>query len=120
MLVDVGLIGFLLVGKLILFLVVIGVKLKIVVYEFIILVLNFGMVMLLDGCDFVMVDMLGLINGVFKGVGLGFQFLCYIEWIWVFLYLVDLGNQDVELVFEKFYDINKELVFYDLEFFKWL
>lgn len=64
MLVDVGLVGFLSVGKLILLFVVFVVRLKIVVYYFMMIVLNLGMVDVGDGCSFVMVDLLGLIEGV--------------------------------------------------------
>lgn len=63
--VDVGFVGFLSVGKFILLFVVLFVKLKIVDYYFIMFVLNFGMVEMDDGCSFVMVDLLGLIEGVY-------------------------------------------------------
>lgn len=69
--VDVGLLGFFNVGKLILFLMIIKVKLKIVNYYFIILKFNLGVVVV-DGIEFfVMVDILGIIEGVVEGVGFG-------------------------------------------------
>lgn len=46
--------------------------LKIVEYYFIIIVLNFGVVEIGDNCSFVMVDFLGLIEGVYVGVGFGY------------------------------------------------
>lgn len=79
MFVDVGFVGFLNVGKFILLFVIIVVKLKIVNYVFIIFVFNLGIVFYCDGCFFVMADILGIIENVYQGKGLGFCFLCYIE-----------------------------------------
>lgn len=62
--VDVGFVGFLLVGKLMLFSVVLVVKFKIGVYYFMIIVFNLGMVCIKLGDSFVMVDFFGLIEGV--------------------------------------------------------
>lgn len=89
-LVDVGLLGLLNVGKSIFICVVFVVKLKVVDYLFIILVLNFGVVSV--GCykSFVVVDIFGLIEGVVEGVGLGICFFKYLVWICIFLYLVDM------------------------------
>lgn len=86
--VDVGLVGFLLVGKFLLVLVILVVKLKIVDYLFIILVFNFGVV-LVGEYVFIVVDVLGLILGVFWGCGLGLDFLWYIECCVVLVYVVD-------------------------------
>lgn len=71
-LVDVGFIGYLNVGKLIFLFVVINVKFEIVNYLFIIKYLNFGIVYISEGESFVLVDILGFIEGVSEGVGLGY------------------------------------------------
>lgn len=96
LLVEVGIIGLFNVGKFILIVVFFAVCLKIVDYFFIILVLNLGVVRKFMGDGIVFVDILGLIEGVFVGLGLGYEFLRYIEWIWLLLYLVDI--MDVDLV----------------------
>lgn len=72
LLVDVGLVGFFSVGKFILFLIVFKVKFKIGVYYFMIIKFNLGVVLIFDYRSFVMVDLLGLIEGVFDGVGFGY------------------------------------------------
>lgn len=76
--VDVGIIGIFNVGKLILFVSVSVVKLKIVDYSFTIIVLNLGVVER-DYERMVFVDILGLFEGVLEGIGLGFEFFCYIK-----------------------------------------
>lgn len=109
LLVEVGIIGLLNVGKFILIVVFFVVCLKIVDYFFIILVLNLGVVRKFIGDGIVFVDILGLVEGVFVGVGLGYEFLRYIECIELLLYLVDII--DVDLV-ENFEIIENELEVY--------
>lgn len=88
LIVDVGFLGLLNVGKLMFFVVILNVWLKIVDYLFMILVLNFGVVGV-DGVEFVVVDIFGLIEGVLEGCGLGDMFFGYVECCVVLLYLVD-------------------------------
>lgn len=122
LLVDVGLLGFFNVGKSILICVVLVVMLKVVDYLFIMLYLNLGVVKVENYCSFVIVDILGLIEGVVDGVGLGVQFLCYLQCICLLLYLVDIllmeGGVDGILLVEQVCVIECELEKYDLELFK--
>lgn len=94
LIVDVGLLGLFNVGKLIFLFVVLNVWLKIVDYFFIMLYFNLGVVGV-DIYEFVMVDIFGLIEGVFEGCGFGDQFLGYVECLCVFLYLIDGILDDV-------------------------
>lgn len=90
LLVDVGMFGMLNVGKLIFICVVFVVKFKVVDYLFIMLVLSFGVVSVLLEKSFVVVDILGLIEGVVEGVGLGICFFKYFECCCVLLYMIDI------------------------------
>lgn len=92
--VDVGLVGLLNVGKLIFLFVVSCVKFKIVDYLFMIFNFNLG-VCEVDGNLFVLVDILGLIEGVYDGVGIGDCFLGYVECCVVLFYLVDVIEVDI-------------------------
>lgn len=48
-----------------------------------------------------MVDIFGLIEGVYEGIGLGDWFLGYVECMWVLLYLVDgFGEEDLGEVYK--------------------
>lgn len=89
-LVDIGLLGMLNVGKFILICVVFVVKFKVVDYFFIMLVFNLGVVKVDCLCSFVMVDIFGLIEGVVEGVGLGICFFKYLVWCCILLYVVDI------------------------------
>lgn len=119
LLVDVGLFGFLNVGKSILICVVFVVILKVVDYLFMILYLNLGVVWVENYCSFVIVDIFGLIEGVVDGVGLGVQFLCYLQCICLLLYFVDIflmeGGVEGVLLIEQVCVIECELEKYDLE-----
>lgn len=87
---EVGIIGLFNVGKFILIVVLLVVCLKIVDYFFIILVFNLGVVWKFIGDGIVFVDIFGLIEGVVVGIGLGYEFLCYIEWICLLFYVLDV------------------------------
>lgn len=71
LIVDIVLVGYLFVGKLMMIAVLSNVKLKIAVYLFTILVFNLGVVKWKDYGEFVIVDVFGLIEGVHEGYGLG-------------------------------------------------
>lgn len=88
--VDVGLVGVLNVGKSILLGVILWVKFIVGYYVFIILRLNIGKLEYEDYFLFMVVDIFGLIKGVYENCGLGYVFLCYIEWMKVLVYVLDL------------------------------
>lgn len=94
LLVDVGMLGMLNVGKFIFICVVFVVKLKVVDYLFIILVLSLGVVCMDNEKSFVVVDILGLIEGVVEGVGFGICFFKYFECCCVLLYFIDIDLID--------------------------
>ena len=115
---DVGLVGFPSVGKSTLLSIVTSAKPKIADYHFTTLVPNLGMVQLDDGCDFVMADLPGLIEGASQGVGLGIQFLRHIERTRIILHLVDMSGVEGRDSYEDFVKINKELAKYDSDLLK--
>jgi GTP-binding protein len=91
---DVGLIGFPSAGKSSLVSVISAAKPKIADYPFTTLVPNLGVVGV-DGKEFVMADIPGLIEGASEGRGLGDQFLAHVERCSVLLHLVDGTETDV-------------------------
>lgn len=109
LIVDVGLVGLFNVGKLIFLSVVSCVNLKIVVYLFMMFYFNFGVVDLGLGLCFIVVDILGLIEGVYEGVGIGDCFLGYIECCVFLIYLIDGIQEDLVVVY---YMVCKELLVY--------
>lgn len=94
LLVDVGMLGMLNAGKSIFIRAVSAVKSKVADYSFIILVLSLGVVRMDNEKSFVVVDILGLIEGVAEGVGLGIRFLKYLERCRVLLYFIDIDSID--------------------------
>lgn len=96
--VDCGLVGLFNVGKLFLLKVVTRASSEIVNYVFMIFMLNFGVIKIED--DFVlmgellivMVDLLGLIEGVYKGLGFGWVFLRYLRRTRLMVCVVDVSG----------------------------
>lgn len=106
--VDVGLFGLLNVGKFMFICSVLVVKLKVVDYLFMMLIFNLGVVCFDVNKLFVIVDILGFIEGVLEGVGFGICFLKYLECCCVLLYIIDIMLVDgINFVDNVFVIINE-------------
>ena len=105
---DIGLVGLPNAGKSTFLSVVSRAKPKIADYPFTTLVPNLG-VAFVDGTEFVIADIPGLIEGAHEGAGLGDRFLGHVERCAALLHLIDGTQEDVV---EAYQTIQNELSAY--------
>ena len=106
---DVGLVGLPNAGKSTFLAAVSRAKPKIADYPFTTLAPNLG-VASIDGAEFVIADIPGLIEGAHEGAGLGTRFLGHVERCGVLLHLVDISQEDIIGAYRT---IRSELASYD-------
>ncbi len=111
---DAGLLGLPNAGKSTFLAAVSRAKPKIADYPFTTLAPQLGVVYV-DGREFVLADIPGLIEGAAEGVGLGIKFLGHVERAGVLLHLVDGTQEDVAGAYKT---IRKELKAYSAELAK--
>ena len=114
LLADVGLVGFPSVGKSTLLSVLTNAKPEIADYHFTTLKPNLGVVSLVDGYDFVIADLPGLIKGAHLGKGLGLDFLKHLERCRVILHIIDMSAADRRDPYEDYLAIKEELKEYGM------
>ena len=108
---DAGLLGLPNAGKSTFLAAVSNARPKIADYPFTTLVPNLGVVGI-DGAEFVMADIPGLIEGAHEGHGLGDRFLGHVERCRVLLHLVDAGGEHAGKAYKT---VRNELVAYGNE-----
>lgn len=105
---DAGLLGMPNAGKSTFLAAVSRAKPKIADYPFTTLTPQLGVVYI-DGSEFVLADIPGLIEGAHQGVGLGLRFLAHVERCGVLLHLIDGTQEDVA---EAYATIRNEITEY--------
>lgn len=109
LLADVGLIGYPNVGKSTIISMCSEAKPQIANYHFTTLSPILGVVKYKNENSFVMADIPGLIEGAWKGIGLGHEFLRHVERCRLLLHVVDISGSEGRNPKEDFDKINEEL-----------
>jgi len=118
LLADVGLLGFPNVGKSTFISAVSRARPKVADYPFTTLVPHLGVVVIgdnVDGRQFVLADIPGLIEGAADGAGLGHRFLRHVERTRVLIHLLEISPEPGRDPLSDFAVLNKELKRYDPE-----
>lgn len=109
LLADVGLVGYPNVGKSTIISVCSEAKPQIANYHFTTLSPILGVIKYKEDFSFVMADIPGLIEGAWKGIGLGHQFLRHIERCRMLVHVIDVSGSEGRDPCEDFDKINLEL-----------
>lgn len=118
LLADVGLVGFPNVGKSTLISVVSQAKPVIANYHFTTITPVLGVVNMHKESSFVIADIPGLIEGAWKGLGLGHQFLRHVERCRLLVHIVDISGSEGRDPVNDFEIINRELKNFNIELSK--